>query len=298
LRFFAQVDFDFVRLRRLAFAVSVGLFLVGLVSFLGRGGLRMSIDFEGGNLVQIRFDEPVPLEHVREILAGAGLAGSEVQNFGDANEVLIRTKQVGTEKVGDIIRAALREALPGNPFVMRREEEVGPKIGRELQKNATLAILFAMGAIVAYVSWRFEFRMAVAAVAALFHDVLITLGVFSLSDREVSLAVVAALLTIVGYSLNDTIVVFDRVRENLKLLRRERFSTIVNSSICQTLSRTVITSLTTLFAVATLYVLGGGVIRDFAFALLVGILIGTYSSVFVASPILVVWHEHRHRRKK
>ena len=298
MRFFAQVDFDFVKLRRGAFAVSVGLFLVGLASFVGRGGLRMSIDFEGGNLVQVRFDEPVPLERVREGLAGAGLAGSEVQNFGDANEVLIRTKQVGTEKVGDVIRSALRDELPDNPFVLRREEEVGPKIGRELQKNATLAILFAMGAIVAYVSWRFEFRMAVAAVAALFHDVLITLGVFSLSNREVSLAVVAALLTIVGYSLNDTIVVFDRVRENLKLLRRERYATIVNSSICQTLSRTVITSLTTLFAVATLYVLGGGVIRDFAFALLVGILIGTYSSVFVASPILVVWHERRHKRKK
>jgi preprotein translocase SecF subunit len=298
VRFFAHVDIDFVRLRRIAFGASAAVFILGLVSFVARGGLRMSIDFEGGSLIQIRFQDPVRLAQIRDVLDGAGLAGSEVQNFGDANEILIRAKQVGTEKVGDIIRAALREKLPENPFTLRREEEVGPKIGRELQRNATLAVLFAMGAIVAYVSWRFQFRMAVAAVAALFHDVLITLGVFSLSNREVSLAVVAALLTIVGYSLNDTIVVFDRIRENLKLLRKEAYATIVNRSICQTLSRTVITSLTTLFAVATLYVLGGGVIRDFSFALLVGILVGTYSSVFVASPILVVWHERRHKTKK
>jgi preprotein translocase SecF subunit len=298
VRFFAGVDFDFVRLRRVALLVSGSLLVLGAVSVAIRGGLRMSIDFEGGNLVQVRFQDPVPLERIREVLTNAGLAGSEVQNFGDANEVLIRTRQSGKEKVGDVIRGALRAELPTSPFTMRREEEVGPKIGRELQRNATLAILFAMGAIVAYVSWRFAFRMAVAAVAALFHDVFITLGVFSLSNREVSLAVVAALLTIVGYSLNDTIVVFDRVRENLKLLRKERYGTIVNSSICQTLSRTVITSLTTLFAVTTLYVVGGGVIRDFSFALLVGILVGTYSSVFVASPILVVWHERRHRKKR
>lgn len=298
MRFFAHVDFDFVRLRRIAFVASAGVFIVGLASFVARGGLRMSIDFEGGSLVQIRFQEPVRLARVREVLDRAGLVGSEVQNFGDANEILIRAKQVGTEKVGDLIREALRQELPENPFTLRREEEVGPKIGRELQRNATLAVLFAMGAIVAYVSWRFQFRMAVAAVAALFHDVLITLGVFSLSNREVSLAVVAALLTIVGYSLNDTIVVFDRIRENLKLLRREAYATIVNGSICQTLSRTVITSLTTLFAVATLYALGGGVIKDFSFALLVGILVGTYSSIFVASPILVVWHERRHKARK
>jgi len=173
---------------------------------------------------------------------------------------------------------------------------VGPKIGGELKRQALKAAAFAIVAILIYISWRFEFRFAVGAVLALLHDALITLGALAITGRQISLPVVAAILTILGYSLNDTIVVFDRIRENMRLLRREEFSKIVNTSINQTLSRTLLTSLTTLLVVVCLFVIGGEVIKDFAFALLVGIVVGTYSSIFVASPLLLAWPQHRRRR--
>ena len=183
----------------------------------------------------------------------------------------------------------LTEDFPNNPYDIRSVQEVGPKIGGELRRAAIMAVLISLLGILIYISWRFEFKFAVGAVAALFHDVLITVGVFSLLNFEISLAVVAAFLTIVGYSLNDTIVVYDRIRENTKVLRRENFTNIVNISLNQTLSRTVITSVTTLIVVLVLYLLGGEVIHDFSFALIIGVLIGTYSSIFVASPIVLEW---------
>jgi preprotein translocase SecF subunit len=192
----------------------------------------------------------------------------------------------------------MADRFGADQFEVRREELVGPKIGHELGKNAIWAVVIGLGAILVYVAFRFEFRFAVAAVAALFHDVLVTVGIFSLTDKEISLAVVAALLTIVGYSLNDTIVVFDRIREDLRKYHRERFEGVINASINETLSRTIMTSLTTLIVVLFLFFLGGEVLRDFSFALIIGIIVGTYSSVFVASPILVEWHRKSPQRRR
>ena len=290
MRFFGKTHFDFVGRRRQAFLVSALIIGAGLISLVIKGGPDLSIDFEGGILVQLRFNKPVTSEVLRQALDDAGYAKSEIQTFKSRNEVLIRAPVGEGEDVAEAIKTSIGETLTDNPFEVRREELVGPKIGRELGKKAILAIVFALCAILVYIGWRFEFRFAVAAVAALFHDVLVTLGLFSLTGREISLAVIAAFLTIVGYSLNDTIVVFDRIREDLRKYHRERYEGVINASINETLSRTVMTSLTTLVVVLFLFFMGGEVLRDFSFGLLVGVLVGTYSSIFVASPVLVEWH--------
>jgi preprotein translocase subunit SecF len=189
------------------------------------------------------------------------------------------------------INDALAKRFEGKTFEIRRTEMVGPKVGKDLRKKGINAIIFALIGILIYVSWRFKFRFAVGAVVALAHDVLITIGVFSLTNKEFSLPVLAALLTIVGYSLNDTIVVYDRIRENMGRMRREVFEKTVNISINETLSRTILTSGTTLIVVIVLFLMGGGVIHDFTFALLIGIIVGTYSSIFVASPLVVIWEK-------
>ncbi|RKY67419.1 MAG: protein translocase subunit SecF [Candidatus Latescibacterota bacterium] len=280
-------------------------------------GPNLSIDFEGGTLLEMHFDPAVSVGDVREALRKVDVDGktvdlsrSEIKQFGNPKDILIRIERVGEneETVSDAVKTTLHQAFPEHTkdrkTWLRREADVGPKIGAEMKGKAIWAIIWAMLGILVYISWRFEFRFAVAAIVALFHDVLITVGVFSLLDHEISLAVVAALLTIVGYSLNDTIVVFDRIREDLRIFRREKYRTIINRSINETLSRTLITSLTTLAVVLALLILGGEVIGDFALALFLGVMVGTYSSVFVASPILVEWHartelrDREHRAKK
>ena len=298
MRFFGKTHLDFVSRRRTAFLLSAVVIGAGLLSLVIKGGPDLSIDFEGGVLIQLKFQDRVATEELRVALDEAGYPNCEIQTFRTGDEILIRAPIVEGKDVTEDIKNALSDRFAANPFEVRREELVGPKVGQELGKNAIWAIVIGLGAILVYVAFRFEFRFAVAAVAALFHDVLVTLGIFSLTGKEVSLAVVAAFLTIVGYSLNDTIVVFDRIREDLRKYHRERYEGVINASINETLSRTIMTSLTTMIVVLFLFFLGGEVLRDFAFALLIGVVVGTYSSIFVASPILVEWYHKSPQRRR
>lgn len=300
MRLIRETHIDFIGARRKTLILSMTLILVGLVSVAIHRGFNTSIDFAGGTLVEVRFDPPVPLGEVRAVIDREGYVGGEVTHFGSEEEILIKVKSIGdAAAAAEQIENALETEFAGrNEVDLRRVESVGPKIGGELKTAAFWAIVYSLAGIVVYISWRFEFRFAIAAIIALIHDVLITLGFFSVTNRELSIPVIAGLLTVVGYSLNDTIVVFDRIRENLRSRKREGYATVVNASINETLSRTIITSLTTLFVVLCLVVFGGPVIRDFALSLLVGVTVGTYSSIFVASPILVEWEHWRAKRKK
>lgn len=290
MKFFGKTSIDFIGTRRYAFLLSVVVIAVGLISMLIRGGPQLAIDFKGGILLQIRFNSTVSTEELRSALSKAGYGKAEIQSFAGGDEFLIRAPYEPGKDIAEAIKSAISEHITDKSFEVRREESVGPKVGSELGKKAIWAIVFSLGAILLYIYFRFEFRFAVAAVVALFHDVIVTLGLFSVTNREISLAVVAAFLTLVGYSLNDTIVVFDRIRENLRKYHKESYLGVLNASINETLSRTIITSLTTLIAVLFLFILGGEVLRDFSFALLVGIITGTYSSIYVASAIIAEWH--------
>jgi preprotein translocase subunit SecF len=293
------INIDFVSRRRLALTISAIVILAGLISLVVKGGPQLGIDFEGGGILEFRFEKPVTADDVRELVGSAGLTGYEVQHFGDDREVLIRIRKAEFgEDVSTQLKQLVETGIPGNPAEFRREESVGPKIGSELRRAGLLAIILSMAAIIAYIWWRFELKFGVGAIGALAHDIAVTIGIFSIFNREISLPVLAALLTIIGYSLNDTIVVYDRIRENLKLLRGTSYPNIINMSINQSLTRTVITSMTTLFVVLCLLLVGGEVIRDFALALFIGVLVGTYSSIFVASPILIGWHERMLRRRR
>lgn len=282
---------DFIGYRKIAITISLVLIVIGIVSLVIHGGPKYGIDFTGGTSLQLKFEKPVNAGQIRAILSGIGLGNSEIKEFAIGNEILIRLQQQDNmEAVSNQLLDELKNKLPDNNHELRSKETVGPRIGSELRRDAIKAILISLILILIYISWRFEFKFAVGAVAALFHDVLITLGIFSLLNYEISLAVVAAFLTIVGYSLNDTIVVFDRIRENLKVMRREEYITIFNRSINQTLSRTLLTSITTLIVVMILFFFGGEVIHTFSFALVIGIFVGTYSSIFIASPVVVEWY--------
>ncbi|MEE2658343.1 MAG: protein translocase subunit SecD [Candidatus Latescibacterota bacterium] len=298
----AGVRVGFLGMRKIAFALSAGLLGLGLVSVLTINPLKPGIDFAGGTLLELHFDPPVQIEQIRDQLKQVSVAdrtvdmsSSEIKQFGSAEDILIRVTESETgTKIADGIKASLLEGLSASIDDMewvRRQEKVGPKIGEELTDAAVRAVLVSLALILVYMAWRFkQFLFGIAAVVALFHDVLITLGVLSLMDVEITLAVVAAILAIVGYSLNDTIVVFDRIRENLRAPGRSGFGDLLNLSINECLSRTVITSLTTLMAVLVLMIWGGEVIRDFTVTLFIGIIVGTYSSVFIASPTLYYGH--------
>jgi len=308
MRFFGDTNINFVGMRKGAFIASSLVILVGLVSmfFHGNGfGPILSIDFTGGVLLEMDLSPLQPglpnlnVVEVRTALANAGFKEAEILKMTDttSGSTYFQIKSKNSED-GNDIKDALRQAFPNyyhdDP---RSQEKVGPKVGTELKGKAVGAIFWSLVFIILYIWWRFQFTYGIAAVVALFHDVLITLGVFSIAGREVSLAIVAALLTIVGYSLNDTIVVFDRIREDLKAYRRESYEAVINRSINETLSRTIITSATTLLVVLVLFIFGGPVIRDFSFALLIGIFVGTYSSIFIASPILIEYFVRREKRK-
>ncbi len=299
MEFLVGAHINFLGHRKAGFIVSAALIVIGMISLIAHGGPKLGIDFQGGTLLQIRFEQPIAAESIRETLAGVGFADAEIQHFGGNREAIIRVQEQaeGEDASGRIIEA-LNNAHPGNRAEVRRQELVGPKVGRELRATATRAILIALVLILGYISLRFEFKFAVGAVAALVHDVLITLGVFSLAGLEVTLPVVAALLTIVGYSLNDTIVIYDRIREDRRKLYGKSFVDIVNTSLNESLSRTVVTSLTTLLVVLCLFLFGGEVIRDFAFALMIGVVIGTYSSIYVASPLVVEWQIATEARRR
>ncbi|HDP99267.1 MAG TPA: protein translocase subunit SecF [bacterium] len=299
MQFIRDANIDFIGKRKVAITISLFLILGSIVSLILHGGPNYGIDFTGGASLKLRFEKEIDVAEVRSILSGIGLGNAEIKEFSEIHEILVRIQQLsGAEDLSDKIISELQDKLPDNPLDVRMRETVGPRIGGELRRAAILAVLISLGLILAYISWRFEFMFAMGAVAALFHDVTITLGIFSLLNLEISLAVIAAFLTIIGYSLNDTIVVFDRIRENLKIMRRENPILIFNKSINQTLSRTVLTSATTFVVVGILFVFGGEVIHNFSFALVIGIIIGTYSSVFIASPVVVEWKLKAEQKKR
>ena len=294
MQFLTNAHFDFVGKRKLALIMSAVVIGAGLVSLAIKRGPALSIDFRGGTIVELRIEPAAPIGEVRSALSSAGIAADGVQSFGDAEEVLIYIAAHEGELTEESrVTSALRAALPDRTIEERRVETVGPKIGGELKTAALNSIFVALLLIVVYVSLRFDFHYALAAVVALMHDVLVTVGIFSLFNREISLTVLAALLTIVGYSLNDTIVIFDRVRENMGLRRKESYESIINKSINETLSRTLITALTTFFTSFMLFLFGGPVIRDFALAMTIGVVAGTYSTIYIASPIVIAWYHWR-----
>lgn len=299
MELFRNPNVNFVGFRRKAMLMSAIVILLGVVSFAIHRGFKMSIDFAGGALVEIGLETPVPVADIRSVVSAAGFEGAEITRFGEEGDYLIKVKSVGdAAAVAEQLKAAVSAGVGGQTVDLRRVESVGPKIGAELRTAAFWAIMYSLLGILIYVGFRFDFRFAVASIIATGHDVLITLAFLSFAGMEMSLTVVAALLTVVGYSLNDTVVVFDRIRENLGVRRREDLGTLVNTSINETLSRTVITGGTTLLSLAALIALGGEVIRDFALTLMVGIIVGTFSSIFIASPVLIEWNLWRPRKAK
>lgn len=275
---------DFMKHRKAALMLSL-LCIAASLGLIFVKGLNLGIDFTGGNVVQVEFTQPTAIEDIRQVLASVGQGGSVIQSYSDRG-VIIRISANEEEARRQTVES-LRSKFPGMQVI--RLEKVGPVVGEELRQEAFIALILALAGILAYITVRFQFRFAVVSVAALLHDAVITLGMFSLTGMEISSSFIAAILTIVGYSLNDTIVVLDRVRENWKNLRSAGIVELLNSSINQTLSRTINTSVTTLLPVVALYLWGGEVLRSFSFALLVGILVGTYSSIYVASGLLAEW---------
>jgi preprotein translocase subunit SecF len=298
---FKQPNIDFIRRRWQAFGLSALVVAAGIGMLLARGGLPLGIDFSGGSLIVLQFEQPTGEGAVRDALAS--VEEKVVQQYGDpaANEVLVRLPLAGPE-VGASLEAGANEVVDAlrssslGEFEVISQELVGPVIGQELQRRGVNAFVFAMAGILVYIGLRFRFSFAVGAVVAVVHDIAVTLSLLTFFGYELSLNVVAAMLTITGYSVNDSIVVFDRVRENLRVMRRDAFPQLVNKSINQTLARTVITSGTTGVAVLALYVLGGEVLRGFAFTMLVGVISGTYSTIFVAAMIAIAITERRGAR--
>jgi preprotein translocase subunit SecF len=333
-----DININFVGKRKIAFSVSLAMILISIASLVIHGGPKYGIDFAGGTLVQIKFNEPVSISKIKSGLASIDLGKSSVQGFGEhsEHEYLIRTDRSVMTSGGfsQKVQKAL-ESSTGKGVTVRRVEMVGPQVGKDLREKALFAMFYALLFIAIYISGRFELKWllsgviagvlmgavyflsilnvsvpylivaalmvslalfwflglkyAMGAIVALIHDVTITVGIFSIFNKEFTLPIIAALLTIIGYSLNDTIIVFDRIRENLRRYHKNPLEIVINRSVNETLSRTILTSMTTLVVVVALFVLGGGIIHDFAFALLVGIIVGTYSSIYVASPILLAW---------
>jgi len=288
-----KTNIDFMGKRRLAAVCSGAFIFLGLLAVvqIGRGAANLGIDFAGGTAVQLKFDQPIRIEEARTALESNGLEEAELQEFVRGNKLLIRVKAATTieEKIADRVVAIFSQEFTQNRFVVDSSTEIGPTIGKKLQQDALLAILISLTGIILYIAARFEFRFGLAAAIATFHDVLAVLGIFYVLDKEITLLVVTALLTLAGYSLTDTVVVFDRIRENLRTRRRDPIEKVINSGINQVLSRTIITTLTIVLVLVPLTLAGGEVLHDFSLALLLGVIIGTYSSVFVASPLLLIW---------
>ena len=292
---------DFINNSRFTILLSGALLLAGMFSLIINNGPKLSIDFKGGTLVAVQYTKPININNLRSELKTVTINGqkfdfstSEIKHFGNKSNVSIRIASIedGPENFSqnfiDFLRNIYPDSVPENKdeFILLLDT-LSPKIGSELSGKAIMAILYALTLILIYISFRFEFIFAIGAIAAIAHDVIITLGIFSILGYEISLPIVAAFLTIVGYSLNDTIVIFDRIRENMKTRKKDPVAITVNKSINESLSRTIVTSLTTLIVVIILYIFGGEVIHYFSFALIIGVLVGTYSSIFVASLIVV-----------
>ena len=305
MRLIKETNIHFIGQSRFAFFLSGTIILAGLISLFLQGGPKLSIDFKGGTLVAVQFTGDMDVNDVRSVMGNVSIDGlihdfskAEIKRFGSSRDIAVRLPLMDDqpENFQQLIVNHLYESFPENTpldindFILSMEK-VGPKIGAELSGKAVMAIISALVLILIYISIRFEFKFAVGAIAALAHDVIITLGIFSIMDYEISLPIIAAFLTIVGYSLNDTIVILDRIRENVKGMKRVTFTEIVDRSLNDSLSRTIITSITTFFVVFVLYLFGGEVIHYFAFAMLIGVIVGTYSSIYVASPIVVQLHK-------
>ena len=294
-------NIDFINNSKLTVLLSSALILAGIFSLIINNGPKLSIDFKGGTLIAVKYTKPVNINEFRSKLSDININGqnfdfssSEIKHFGNTSSVALRIAELENEPenfsrdIIEVLKTIYPNSLPEDKkdFVLSKDK-ISPKVGSELSAKAIMAIIYALSLILIYISLRFEFIFAIGAIAAIAHDVIITLGIFSILGYEISLSVIAAFLTIVGYSLNDTIVIFDRIRENLKTLKRGSIVDTVNKSINESLSRTIVTSMTTLFVVLVLYFFGGEVIHSFSFALIIGVLVGTYSSIFVASLIVV-----------
>jgi preprotein translocase subunit SecF len=293
MRLFANANYDFLGQRKVAYVLSIAFSGIGLAVLLWRG-VNYSVEFTGGTLIQVETQKPADVGALRNALQVAGIEGAEIQSFGSDREIVIRARVAragsdanDTQATAAAVGQALDATLGARTYSVLRTEAVGPKVGGELRQRAVLAILMSFLAVLAYLAYRFEWRFGVAAVVATAHDIIAALAFIAFVRLEVSLFVVAGLLTIVGYSLNDTIVIFDRIRENLHRLKRESFENILNRSINETLPRTFFTGTTALGSLVALSVLGGDVVRPFALLMLFGVLVGTFSSIFIASPVLL-----------
>jgi preprotein translocase SecF subunit len=296
MRLFGKTNIDFMGKRRVWYTVSGLVILSGLIS-LSIKGLDYGIDFLGGTELIVRFERPVDIGDVRTAMGKAGLTKAEIKSFGSERDILIRTTEQGVgTTIGDRIRAGLAQSFPDNPHMVTKEDKIGPKIGAELRRDALYAVIASLIAILVYVAFRFKWIYGVGAVVALFHDVLVTLGIVSIFDGitpnfhlEINQNMIAAFLTLVGLSVNDTVVIFDRIRENSKIFKSMKTYDLINKSLNETLSRTIITSGTIFIVLMVLLIFGGEVNRGFAFALTVGIVTGTYSSIYIASAVVLEW---------
>lgn len=293
LEILGKTDIDFMGKRKMAFAFSGIMVLLGLIAVvqIARGAANLGIDFAGGTAVQLKFEQALRIDEARKALESNGVGNAELQEFGQDNKLLVRVKASTTieEKTAERVMGIFTKEFPNNKFVVDSTTEIGPTIGKKLQEDALIAIAISFAGIIFYIAARFEFRFGIAAALATFHDVLAVIGAFYVLDKEITLLIVTALLTLAGYSLTDTVVVFDRIRENLKSRRRETEEATINNAVNQVLSRTIVTSLTVVIVLIPLTLAGGEVLHDFSLALLWGVIFGTYSSVFVASPLVLLW---------
>jgi preprotein translocase subunit SecF len=292
---------DFIGKKKYTLWISAIVLLISLGSVFLFGGLKYGVDFAGGILIQVKFSKPVDISEVRNAMDMMGSKEAMVQAFGGENEYLIRVEKAfgDLEALSKKIQVSLQEQFKGKPLEIRRVEVVGPKVGEDLKEKAMLAVGLSFLAILIYVAWRFkQVSYGLGGIVALFHDVIVTYGAISIAGIEYSLNVLAVILTIIGFSINDTIVIFDRVREDVKKFRKEDLETIFNTAINETLGRTVLTSGTVMMVVLVLFFFGGPVIHDFAFALIVGLITGTYSTVYIASPVVLLWEKYVSKGKK
>ena len=293
LELIKNTNIDFMGKKYIAFVFSGLLSIIGIIAIIqiANGKANLGIDFAGGTSIQLKFEKPVVLHDIRKALEDSGLRDFDLQDLPTENKILIRVKKI-EHKLGqtsETITNIISQKLPDNKYVVDSTTEIGPKVGGKLRLDAAKAAVFAVIGILVYVAFRFKFNFGVGATIATFHDVLAVLGIFFLMGREINLILVTALLTIAGYSLTDTVVVFDRIRENLKIKHKEPLEAIMNASINEVLSRTIITSLTVLLTSIALFFFGGEVIHDFSLAMIMGVVIGTYSSIFIASPTVLLW---------
>ena len=293
MEFLGKTNIDFIGKRNITFVISAIISIIGIIGVIqvARGAANMGIDFSGGTSMQIKFTNPVPIADARAALHQNGIAKVELQEIKEGNKLLVKIDKntsLSLGKAAEAVQVALKKGLPNNAFIVESSTEIGPSIGEKLRKDTIIAVLISLLGIILYIAWRFDLKFGLGAIAATSHDVLAMFAVFFVMNKEINLLFITAVLTIAGYSLTDTVVVFDRIRENLHKNLKGAMHTIFNSSINECLSRTIITSSTTLMAAGALFFFGGEVIHDFSLALLVGIGVATYSSVFVASPIVLL----------